>query len=43
MQLDTHTRVTGKKDAGEVGELMPNRRGCPSRFISKGTHLDTGH
>ena len=33
MQLDTRTRVTGKKDADKVGELMLNRRWWPSRFI----------
>ena len=34
MQLDTLTRVMGKKDAGEVREIMPNKHGCPSQFIS---------
>ena len=33
-QLDTRTRVNGKKLAGNLNEYMSNLRGCPSRFKS---------
>ena len=33
-QLDTRTRVNGKKRVGKLNEYMPNLRGHPSRFKS---------
>ena len=42
MQFDTRTRVTGKKDTGKVGELIPKKAWVPIMIYirdSKSTYL----